>query len=374
MRRLSLCTGVIALSVFAMLCASFSQSLTWLGVLPGGNMSEAYAVSADGQVVVGVSLNSSNSTATAFRWTAATGMVSLGTLGGNRSYAHGVSADGSVVAGYSYDTANRVRAYRWANGVMEALSMPSDVRWSAAYGTSADGSVVVGQLSLGQGRLRAFRWSAETGAVSLPLPENATVSDAMAVSADGQVVVGAAGDLTRTYAVRWTPDGVEDISGGYSGIAFAVSADGRVVVGRSGTGTTVQAFRWAPETGHVLLGTLPGGSFSEARAVSADGSIIVGQASTETNEHVAVRWREGVGWEDLNLVYENLLTPESLLIAAYAISPDGRYIVGFGYNSLTDRGEAWLLDTVPEPASVAVLMGGLCALMWRRTTARKAIR
>ncbi len=150
MRRSSFRTGVIVLSVFATLYSAFSQTLTWLGVLPGGDMSEAYAVSADGQVVVGVSLDTSGSAATAFRWTAATGMVSLGTLGGNRSYAHGVSADGSVVVGYSYDTANRFRAYRWANGTMEALPMPSDVRWSTAYGVSADGSVVVGQLSLGR--------------------------------------------------------------------------------------------------------------------------------------------------------------------------------------------------------------------------------
>lgn len=109
MRWSSFCGWVAALSVFATLCSAFSQTLTWLGVLPGGDMSEAYAVSADGQVV-GVSLNTGDSSATAFRWTAATGMVSLGTLGGNRSYAHGVSADGSVVVGYSYDAANRFRA------------------------------------------------------------------------------------------------------------------------------------------------------------------------------------------------------------------------------------------------------------------------
>jgi uncharacterized membrane protein len=33
--------------------AGWSQSLTWLGTLPGGNWSEAYGVSADGSVVVG---------------------------------------------------------------------------------------------------------------------------------------------------------------------------------------------------------------------------------------------------------------------------------------------------------------------------------
>ncbi len=81
---------------------------------------------------------------------------------------------------------------------------------------------------------------------------------------------------------------------------------------------------------------------------------------------IAVRWIEGVGWQDLNLVYESLLAPESVLLRATGVSPDGRYIVGFGYNSLTDRGEAWLLDTVPEPTSLLVLACGLTAFLRRR--------
>jgi hypothetical protein len=34
-----------------------------------------------------------------------------------------------------------------------------------------------------------------------------------------------------------------------------------------------------------------------------------------------------------------------VLVWAYAISPDGRYIVGRGYNAATGRTEAFLLDT-----------------------------
>jgi hypothetical protein len=37
--------------------AGWSQSLTWLGTLPGGGRREAYGVSADGSVVVGVAYN-----------------------------------------------------------------------------------------------------------------------------------------------------------------------------------------------------------------------------------------------------------------------------------------------------------------------------
>jgi hypothetical protein len=49
--------------------------------------------------------------------------------------------------------------------------------------------------------------------------------------------------------------------------------------------------------------------------------------------------------EDLNTTYAHLLTNGSVLEMASAISPDGRYIVGRGYNAATGRREAFLLDT-----------------------------
>jgi hypothetical protein len=49
--------------------------------------------------------------------------------------------------------------------------------------------------------------------------------------------------------------------------------------------------------------------------------------------------------EDLNLTFAHLLTDGSELYRANAISPDGRYIVGWGYNAATRRAEAFLLDT-----------------------------
>jgi hypothetical protein len=49
--------------------------------------------------------------------------------------------------------------------------------------------------------------------------------------------------------------------------------------------------------------------------------------------------------QDLNQLYAALLQNGSVLEEAYSISPNGRYIVGLGYNAATGRNEAFLLDT-----------------------------
>ena len=92
------------------------------------------------------------------------------------------------------------------------------------------------------------------------------------------------------------------------------------------------------------LGTLGGGA-AFAWGVSADGSVVVGYAQNAAGQERAFRWTAAGGMEDLNITYAHLLTDGSVLLGARAISPDGRYIVGQGYNAATGREEAFLLDT-----------------------------
>jgi probable HAF family extracellular repeat protein len=276
--------------------------LTWLGTL-GGSKIEATGVSADGSVVVGGAENAAGQWR-AFRWTAARGMQDLGTLGGDESWAYGVSADGSVVVGWAENAEGQPHAFRWtAAGGMRNLGTLPGSYGSEAYGVSADGSVVVGVAENAAGQYRAFRWTAAHGMQDLGTL-GGSWSVATGISADGSVVVGAAWNAPWQF----------------------------------------HAFRWTASGGMQDLGTLDGDK-SMAKGVSADGSVVVGYAQNAAGQTRAFRWTAAGGMEDLNITYAHLLTNGSVLEVASAISPDGRYIVGSGYNAATGREEAFLLDT-----------------------------
>ena len=174
---------------------------------------------------------------------------------------------------------------------------------SGAFGVSADGAVVVGWSFIAAGGYRAFRWTASGGMQDLGTLLGGRESEARGVSADGAVVVGWAFNAAgQHHALRWTASG-----------------------------------------GMQDLGTL-GGDWSYAYGVSADGSVVVGGAENAAGQFRAFRWTAS-GMEDLNQTYAALLTNGSVLRSANAISPDGRYIVGWGRNAATGRAEAFLLDT-----------------------------
>jgi len=225
--------------------------------------------------------------ATATGWSQS--LTWLGRLGGPSSVASGVSADGRVVVGVAENAAWQRRAFRWENGVTQDLGTLGG-RESMATGVSADGSVVVGWANNAAGRFHAFRW------------ESGVMEDLGTLPGYGH------------------------------SLASGVSADGRVVVGYAENAAWQRrAFRW--ENGVMQdLGTLLGGVWSVAYGVSADGRVVVGVADWR-----AFRWTAAGGMEDLNITYASLLTPGSRLEWAFVISPDGRYIVGSGYNAAARR-------------------------------------
>lgn len=340
--------GVIATLLISN--STYAQSIRWLGNLQSDRRSIAYDVSADGQVVVGVSAQPGP--ARAFRWTPQTGMQELPIPLIDFAVGSAVSADGQVAVGYNFFS-----AYRWTalDGAQRVFGL------TFAWDVSANGSVIVGRSNN-----RAFRWTVQTGAQMLPTdPLGAYYAEASGVSADGSVVVGGMLNQNGYRVFRWTAQtGVQDLGTllGYSSYSssleggVAVSADGQVVVGtvyNPNQSIPYRAFRWTAQTGMQDIGRLSNNPNSFAYDVSGDGSIIVGVSGTS-----AFRWTANGGMEDLNQTYASLLTNGSALYSAYAISPDGRYIVGWGFNTARWGEEAFLLDTAPPPVWDETVDGG----------------
>ncbi|MCX7993754.1 MAG: hypothetical protein N2651_08820 [Fimbriimonadales bacterium] len=338
-----------------------AQSLRWLGTL-GGERSRAYGVSANGEMVVGLASHMDGNDR-AFRWTAANGLVSLGLLpGGTYSVALGVSADGAVIVGRADirtpDNRRVERAFRWtaATGI-QSLGTMCGGSVSAALAVSPDGGWTVGW---GDGYWRTYlahRAFATSGSLSCESQIGdlgGARSEARGVAANGNVVVGWSenhlGEIYAFYVRRPYSSGMQPLYplAVCCGEANGVSDNGNIIVGRAHSAQTERwhacMWRWngsdyAPHD----LGAL-GGNESEAYACT-DTQTAVGWAHNAAEQRRAFRWTPAGGMENLTVVYRNLLSSGSYLEVARDITPDGRYIVGWGYNAATGRTEAFLLDT-----------------------------
>ncbi|MDP2834647.1 MAG: autotransporter domain-containing protein [Pseudomonadota bacterium] len=248
--------------------AQAADTFTGLGTL-GGTTSYAYAVSADGGVVVGNSNLTGDTASRAFRWTGGV-MSDLGTLGGTYGSANGVSADGGVVAGESQLTRNTAsHAFRWTGGVMSDLGTLGGTN-SGAIAVSADGGVVVGGSDLtGNAASHAFRW---TGGVMSDLGTlGGSYSSAQGVSADGGVVVGWSHHLTgdtAQHAFRWTQaGGMQEVAAWLAGAGVALPV-----------GWTLTSANGVNGNGNVLVGqgTNPAGNYEAwlARVEPAGSGIL----------------------------------------------------------------------------------------------------
>lgn len=374
-----------AISIAGLLLASpndsrAAASFLGLGDLPGGDLfSEAMAISADGSFVVGTSATGPSIRTTrfdAFRWTAATGMVSLGTLtapGAAFPFGEGfgLSADGAVVVGESAVGVIQEQAFRWdaTTGMVGLPDQGPGYSSSQGRGVSADGSVIVGRARLSNVVYEGFRWDATTGMVGLgELSGGRVWSEAEGISADGRTIVGMSTSASGDEAFRWDAVngmiGLNDLQPGTSSQshAFAASADGSVIAGSAASPLGLQAFRWDATTGMVGLGDLAGGVYgSEAHAVSADASVIVGVGRSGSGAEAFI-WDAANGMRELDVVLSMLGVDLAgwTLGNATGISADGNTITGNGLNPDGET-EAWIA-VIPEPSTALLIGLGLAAL------------
>lgn len=341
--------------------ALMAQSLTWLGTL-GGDRSVARGVSSNG-VVVGYAHNNSNARR-AFRWTADGGMIDLGTLyHGTYSVATDVSEDGSRIVGYANEQGYlglRLRGFCWRSDTgMDSISVFSSGYASEVLAVSPDGGWVVGWGDIYSPQAPLTRAFVIGFGITLygqqPIPTlGGDQNEARGVSRQGSVIVGWAlnhlGERHGFYMRRTSNPQAEQL---YSlsvccGEANDISPNATVIVGRSHSPQTERwhACMWLWNGSAYIpsdLRTL-GGNESEAHACT-DNQIVVGWSRNSAGQGRAFRWTPANGMEDLSEVYRAFLSPGSYLEGAYDISPNGRYIVGLGYNAATGREEGFLLDT-----------------------------
>lgn len=344
-----------------------------LGDLDGGPMASwANGVSPDGAVVVGT-----GSTGVAphgfMSSTDAPALLDLGALAsaknGSKAYAVSNAIDDTRVAvGKAVSPRGGARACSFSGAgetwlFTELGDFGGGAKESQANDVSADGCIIVGYGNDLRGQ-QAFRWSCLEGEQELVRLGDGYFSSsaALAVSADGSTVVGYANPPMGRRAFIWTEESEDMIdlgtlSGGTFSEAHGISADGTVVVGRSDSAMGSQACLWTlDETGNWTaerlggLSPVPYDSVATGVALNDDGTIlaVVGYSSVSTGDWTeAFIWTPEEGMENLQgmLFGYDLEVGGWTLEGATDISADGSVISGWGLNPM-DNTEAWIAKNV----------------------------
>lgn len=269
----------------------------------------ASGVSADGSIAVGLIRKGSFAPvpSQAARWTATrTGprlRLSLDLLDTPDTWsdAWAVSADGSVIVGDSGPSDTELAAARWVGGVRQPLEAVGNA--STARFTSADGSAAIGWATVGAQNV-LVRWDGDGTAFVAAPPAGTTIESVRAINPAATAAVGALSQNGNWAPFVWT------MSGGFTVIpelgreqdydrseALSVSADGNAVVGalqasvQSDAGPKPLGFLWTPSTGLLPIDDLlaaagyanPG--IYQASAISGDGRRILATGNPTRTDH-----------------------------------------------------------------------------------------
>jgi probable HAF family extracellular repeat protein len=280
--------------------------------LPAGfDQGQALAISTDGGTIVGTATAGSGGSANtiAVLWTQGASPINLGNLygGGLDTEAYDVSADGSVVVGYSTADANGdTHAFRWtaAGGMVDLGTFSGETTLSSfAFSVSADGNTIGGGGDIaGSHAAHVFRWTAASGIVDLgvaPPPSGMTflANEAAIVSPDGTVITGLAsyaliaGGTGYTGPYVWTAATGMTLTSNLANGAVQRPGNDGTVIAVGGSPPFEQVFAPTPSTTTLPIPT--GYTSANAQAVTMPGAAYIAGTATNGTTTVGVAWHAG---------------------------------------------------------------------------------
>ncbi len=285
----------------------------------------------------------------AYLWNRQEGTSALGFLndGDTHSVAYAVSAQGEVVVGYSGDHNGNTEAFIWTEaGGMSGIGFLSSVPNSRAYEVSSDGSTVIGYSSISDSdTTQAFVWTEADGMVEIQALAGNQMSDAYLVSEDGQFVAGQSTSegYTNVKGFRWDRENGSMDIGHLPDLSEtdvrAMTPDGSKIVGFcfNEDYSTYTPYFWTEAEGMTALDIPDSMTSNAATDISDSGQVIVGSSGNR-----AVLWdseRQLIDITDF-LAENDIDIGEWNLHAVNSISGDGTTIIGIGTNP-DGRTEAW---------------------------------
>jgi probable HAF family extracellular repeat protein len=285
--------------------------------------------------------------------------VDLGSLGGASSYAAGINAS-NIVVGWSETAGGATHAFRWsaAAGMIDLGTLPGDASSRAVAvldGTAQNGGQILG-MSGEDGRWTPVVWSANGSISALPTPLISGFVTALptAFNAGGDVVGSDAGGLGLQHGWIWSQaDGKFDLSanvggGSNEGAANAVTASGTVLVTTRASSCvrSVECWRtylWTRSRGYSPIGT-PGNDSDidvTGLALNEAGSVAGWVTTSASGKTIPSRWSASTGFTLLRRY-----APESASYGyAAAVNSNGT-VVGAAFEPATGSivASTWLAN------------------------------
>ena len=299
--------------------------------------------------------------------------VDLGTLGGASSYAADVNS-GNVIVGWSETSTGTTHAFRWsaARGMVDLGTLSGDAMSRAV--AVLDGGQILGVSGNGD-QWAPVVWSASGSISALPIPfiPSSTMALPTGFNSRGDVVGSDAGGFQHGWV--WSESrGKYDLSanvqgGSNEGSASAVTSFGLVVLTTrvntcSRTPQCWRTYLWSQTTGYRAVGT-PGGDAGAnvtGLALNETGTVAGWLTTGATSGTLPYRWAAGTGFTLL----ANYSTGSSGYGYATAVSVSGTVVgAAFEPQSGSIVASTWLANGSivklspddPNP-SVAVAING----------------